>query len=500
MSTSDEEKCPVRCEAGCSSGEPSCAREIPSYDVFLGGSCGNTVWRRQLVIPYLKKRAISYYDPQRSVWSENMIYEESIAKENSSLFLFVLDPATVNATSFLEIAYFAARKAPKLVVVFLGRTEWREKAHPEDMPDRLRTCHLLDRILAAHQVPLLHSIEEALSYIEEEIIGTKSWREAMSVPSQRIPYLGLRTAAWGKVREAASRLAVTGVADTVLLVGTHFLVPAIPVYFLLIPLLVLNILLIGLHSMWKKARMRRPRGIVDIRMGARIPVPRMHTVISPQATQVERKITKKALKQSEQLLKSFGVDRDVERMEMNPWRRVSPCPSPSEAVKSPQQDVTSSHVYLGCSSLDELEWVNKQAAPFLQKHEIVYSTVLACDSVPPEGRMALLKKGSRSFRQVLYHIPSTTTFLSGMVEIAYLLGHSDWQVTLCVSKEAETLQSKNSDKEDEAERASRRRRNDCYAIAFCYLKDMAKRHQCRVFSEMDEALHQCLRLAHNGGC
>ncbi|KIH69254.1 hypothetical protein ANCDUO_00400 [Ancylostoma duodenale] len=64
---------------------------LPMYDVFLGGSCGTTVgtnkysekrvWRRQLVIPFLKKKAISYYDPQRSVWSENMIYEESIAKE-----------------------------------------------------------------------------------------------------------------------------------------------------------------------------------------------------------------------------------------------------------------------------------------------------------------------------------------------------------------------------------------------------------------------------------
>lgn len=54
---------------------------MPSYDVFLGGSCGNTVWRRELVIPYLKKRSITYYDPQRPAWNENMIHEEQIAKE-----------------------------------------------------------------------------------------------------------------------------------------------------------------------------------------------------------------------------------------------------------------------------------------------------------------------------------------------------------------------------------------------------------------------------------
>lgn len=71
----------------------------------------------------------------------------------------MLDPATVNATSFLEIAHFAARKAPKLVVVFLGRTEWRDRGHPDDLPDRRKTCDLLDAILTMHDVPVLQSIQ-----------------------------------------------------------------------------------------------------------------------------------------------------------------------------------------------------------------------------------------------------------------------------------------------------------------------------------------------------
>ncbi|KHN73512.1 hypothetical protein Tcan_11708 [Toxocara canis] len=147
-----KQQCPIKANlaVGQISPYPSSKQRSspkPLYDVFLGGSCGNTVWRRDQVIPYLEKRAITYYDPQRSVWNEHMINEESVAKENSSLFLFVLDPATVNATSFLEIAHFAARKAPKLVVVFLGRTEWRDRGHPQDLPDRRRTCDLLDTIL-----------------------------------------------------------------------------------------------------------------------------------------------------------------------------------------------------------------------------------------------------------------------------------------------------------------------------------------------------------------
>lgn len=48
--------------------------------------------------------------------------------------------------------FLARPNSPRLLVVFLGKTEWREKAHPDDISDRLHTCHVLDRILAAHNV------------------------------------------------------------------------------------------------------------------------------------------------------------------------------------------------------------------------------------------------------------------------------------------------------------------------------------------------------------
>lgn len=50
-----------------------------------------------------------------------------------------------------------------------------------------------------------------------------------------------------------------------------------------------------------------------------------------------------------------------------------------------------------------------------------------------------------------------------------MLGHTSWQVTVCVPKEAETLETPTNE-EDESQRVARRRRNDCYQIAYCYLK------------------------------
>ncbi|KAE9419564.1 hypothetical protein Angca_000998, partial [Angiostrongylus cantonensis] len=466
---------------------------LPMYDVFLGGSCGSTVWRRQLVIPFLKKKAISYYDPQRSVWSENMIYEESVAKERSSLFLFVIDPATVNATSFLEIAYFAARKSPKLIVVFLGKTEWKQKAHPDDLPDRNRTCLLLDRILDAHDVPMLYSIQDALYYIEEEIIGSKRWSDALRIPCQRLTFLSLRTRkvaraaqfrarrAWLRMRTCARRATLAGLADTIIFIACQLVAPNIPVYFILLPLFLLNVIVMYATERWQRYRARRPRTVADssyfsLRASTAIPSPRMATVVTP----LNPAHGKNNLIRSKQFCdgviddgsSSFFVPELLRRRTQN--RRMLNLPSPVQ-------------IELASSALEENSWLTRVVVPHMDRHNLRYSRFMVTNDVEPECRVKCLMTWASQTKHFLYHIPSTKTFLSGLVEVAYILGHTNWQVTVCVPKKAEALEAP-STTEGEIERASRRRRNDSYQIAFCYLKDMAKRRQCRVFSELDDAL------------
>ncbi|ETN83277.1 hypothetical protein NECAME_07465 [Necator americanus] len=464
---------------------------LPMYDVFLGGSCGTTVWRRQLVIPFLKKKAISYYDPQRSVWSENMIYEESIAKERSSLFLFVIDPATVNATSFLEIAYFAARKSPKLVVVFLGKTEWKQKAHPDDLPDRNRTCILLDRILDAHDVPMLYSIQDALDYIEEEIIGSKRWSDALRVPCQRFSFLSLRTkkvaraaqfrarCAWLRIISYARHVTLACAADTIIFIACQMVVPNISIFVILLPLFLLNVIVILATDRLQRYRALRPRAVADsshfhLRASAAIPPPRMPTTVTP-LNPVKAKVLR---------LKRFCDGTIDDGLSLFTAPELSRRRSQNERVIN---TLTSTHIELASSAPDDTSWVNRVVIPYMDRNNLRYSRFLLMNDVEPENRMKCLVTWSSQMKHFFYHIPSTRFFLSGMVEVAYILGHTNWQVTICVPKEAECLEAPTV-AEDEAAKAFRRRRNDCYQIAFCYLKDMAKRRQCRVFSELDDAL------------
>uniref|UniRef100_A0A915EM57 Uncharacterized protein n=1 Tax=Ditylenchus dipsaci TaxID=166011 RepID=A0A915EM57_9BILA len=491
------------------------------YDVFLGGSCGNTIWRSSIVIPYLKKRSITYYDPQRPSWTENLIYEEMIAKENSRLFLFVLDPGTINATSFLEIAYLAARKAPKLVVVFLGKREWSDKAHPMDLPDRIRTCNLLEAILTRHSVPMLNSIEVALDFVDEMIIGEKSWSQAMSTPLQRLPFLKVKSRRllrsstrsckgfYSHIRHHmgcySRRFGLLLFCETMIMLGLLFFVShSFPVWMLLFPFLALDYLVIIaviIHYRFKSRQKKKIPSRKIVMPGP--PIPR----VGPTALSGHGQLTfndpikssaAKSMKSSASvalLLDSLDmVDTEIRRNDHNRANQHQAGYAQKEQTNSKMSlderlklngCITSPvgyDVFLSCSSSSELDWITQKAVPQLHKSNLTYTSALMCDK---EMKIPMLHTASH----ILYYIPSYKTFLSGMIEIAYFIGHSDWQVTVCVPREAECLILLDQDSKSDPETIRAvQRRNECYRMAFCYLKDMAQRRQCRVFAKVEDAI------------
>ncbi|KAK8782167.1 hypothetical protein V5799_016492 [Amblyomma americanum] len=72
-----------------------------SYDVFLGGSCNPTTWRKDVAIPKLKSYGISYYNPHASSlfylqqvtqWIPELIELENQAKESPAGSLVLGEP------------------------------------------------------------------------------------------------------------------------------------------------------------------------------------------------------------------------------------------------------------------------------------------------------------------------------------------------------------------------------------------------------------------------
>nr|CAD2170105.1 unnamed protein product [Meloidogyne enterolobii] len=514
----------------------------PIYDVFLGGSCGNTCWRSEIVIPYLKRHGITYYDPQRPVWSENMIREEQRAKENSRIFLFVLDPGTINATSFLEIAYFASRKASKLVVVFLGRHEWSDKALKVDLPDRIRTCNLLEAILKRHSVLMLTSINEALDFVDEKIIRDKPFNEALSSSQQRLPYLklnarrclnkcsdGLKKAkSFCKTRLFAHfrRFTILLAFEMILVLLFNFILspfilsPAfgatgISIWVLIIPILAFNYLLLLAFVIYYRFKSnRRKRKIQRTLLLPMPPLPRVSTMgdclSQHQHQQSFRGASRTTFSSSQssnslaggngyepmiELIISGSTTAGVKQQHSVAYNRPNRNKEKQKYRISPTEKseklrlngcLTSPvgyDVFLSCSSSSELDWITQKAVPELHKNGLSYTSALMCDS---RMRIPFLHTANH----ILYYIPSYKTFLSGMIEVAYFIGHADWQVTVCVPREAEclVLLDGQTEKLDPEIYAAVERRNECYRMAFSYLKDMAARRQVKVFTRVEDAI------------
>ncbi|XP_019851001.1 PREDICTED: uncharacterized protein LOC109581376 [Amphimedon queenslandica] len=87
------------------------------HEVFLGGSCNPTVWRRELSIPLLENEGVTYYNPQVDHWTPELMEIEEEAKKNAVGLLFVIDNQTRACSSIVETAYLIGRQEEAIVVV-----------------------------------------------------------------------------------------------------------------------------------------------------------------------------------------------------------------------------------------------------------------------------------------------------------------------------------------------------------------------------------------------
>lgn len=79
------------------------------HEVFLGGSCNPTTWRKDLAIPALSKAGVTYFNPQVDEWYPELIDIEEQAKTSAFLLLFVVDNKTRAISSMVEIAYLTGK-------------------------------------------------------------------------------------------------------------------------------------------------------------------------------------------------------------------------------------------------------------------------------------------------------------------------------------------------------------------------------------------------------
>ena len=140
--------------------------------VFLGGACGTTTWRRDLAIPALRAAGVPFHDPQLPVgaWTPAQEPAEMAAKDRCDVLLWVIAPDARCIASVAEAAYYlAAGRKLALAMVDVppgARIDGRPIADAEC--NDLNRGRIFVRTMARlHGVPVWPTIEQAVRHAIE---------------------------------------------------------------------------------------------------------------------------------------------------------------------------------------------------------------------------------------------------------------------------------------------------------------------------------------------
>ncbi|XP_058820742.1 uncharacterized protein LOC131682950 isoform X4 [Topomyia yanbarensis] len=144
-------------------------------EVFLGGSCNPTTWRADVAIPTLNHLGISFYNPQVSEWTPDLLELEHRAKEKAKVLFFVMDSQTRSTAGAIEVAHIAGRNSKHLVLVLLpykpNQKILNEQLTMDEYVDLSRNQLLLKQLVRRRGLPVLDSIPLALEYIKNILSG-----------------------------------------------------------------------------------------------------------------------------------------------------------------------------------------------------------------------------------------------------------------------------------------------------------------------------------------
>lgn len=139
------------------------------HQVFLGGACGMTTWRRDIAIPLLDAAQITYYDPQLGLgeWTEAQEAAEMRAKAEADVLLFVISGQTRGVAAVGEVSYLLAAQRPlALALEFIPENALFEGRiiTPLERDDLNRGRIFVRTMAAQHGVPVFDDVAEATQY------------------------------------------------------------------------------------------------------------------------------------------------------------------------------------------------------------------------------------------------------------------------------------------------------------------------------------------------
>jgi hypothetical protein len=144
-----------------------------TLEVFLGGACGNTTWRKQIAIPMFAEAGISYFDPQVEDWRPDMVVVEAIVKERCAVLLFVVGSETRGVASMIEATQYMCEGRDVVLVlsdVKDGEEISGEKVAKNEAKDLNRGRAYIADVAKKWLIPTFVNVQDACQHIVHLIL------------------------------------------------------------------------------------------------------------------------------------------------------------------------------------------------------------------------------------------------------------------------------------------------------------------------------------------
>jgi hypothetical protein len=145
---------------------------IVRLQVFLGGACGSTTWRKKIAIPILEAAGVTYFNPQLGPgeWTEACQAAEMKAKAEAEVLFFVINAETRGVASIAEAAFYLGTHRPLVLVVTDVGAESVIGGQPLGLEERkdLNRGRIFIRTMAADKgVTVFTEVQSATNYAVE---------------------------------------------------------------------------------------------------------------------------------------------------------------------------------------------------------------------------------------------------------------------------------------------------------------------------------------------
>jgi hypothetical protein len=154
--------------------------------VFLGGACGATTWRRDVAIPVLDAAGVSYHNPQLGAgeWTAAHEAADVRAKDEADVHLFVISGVTRGVAGIAEVAYLLACRRPLALAVEdvpEGAVLDGRPVGPSERDDLNRGRMFVRTMAARHGVPVFADVEGAARHAVALATATRPVRTLREV-------------------------------------------------------------------------------------------------------------------------------------------------------------------------------------------------------------------------------------------------------------------------------------------------------------------------------